>query len=106
MSALTSSPQRLGGPLATVPTWVEQGVKGTMTNFRAVIAPKGTDSGAVRFWESRYAQLAALDEWKADLESNLWASNFLDTTRTAVAISEYATEVDALVGALGLRKSP
>lgn len=101
-----SSPQRLGGPLATVPTWVEQGVKGTMTNFRAVIAPKGTDSGAVRFWESRYAQLAALDEWKADLESNLWASNFLDTTRTAVAISEYATEVDALVGALGLRKSP
>lgn len=101
-----SSPQRLGGPLATVPTWVEQGVKGTMTNFRAVIAPKGTDSGAVRYWESRYAQLAALDEWKADLESNLWASNFLDTARTAVAISEYAVEVDALVGALGLRKSP
>lgn len=101
-----SSPQRLGGPLATAPTWVEQGVKGTMTNFRAVIAPRGTDVAAVRFWESRYAQLAGQDEWKKDLESNLWADNFLDAAKTVTAVTEYAAEVEALVGALGLRKSP
>lgn len=101
-----SSPQRLGGPLATVPTWMEQGVKGTMTNFRAVIAPRGTDVAAVRFWESRYAQLAAQDEWKKDLESNLWADNFLDAAKTITAVTETAAEVEALVGALGLRKSP
>lgn len=99
-----SSPRRLGGPLAAVPTWMEQGIKGTMTNFRAVIAPKGTGEAAVRFWESRYARLAAQDEWKKSLESNLWADNFLDAGKTVAAVTEAAAEVDALVGMLGLRK--
>lgn len=101
-----SSPQRLSGALAAVPTWTEQGIKGTMTNFRAVIAPKGTDAGAVKFWETRYAELAAQDEWKKDLEANLWAWNFLDSGKTVAVVAEYASDVDALVGILGLRKAP
>lgn len=101
-----SSPQRLGGALATVPTWAEQGIKGTMTNFRAVIAPKGTDASAVKFWEARYAALTAQDEWKKDLEANLWEWNFLDAGKTLAAVVEYADDVDALVGILGLRKAP
>jgi len=99
-----SSPQRLGAPLATVPTWAEQGIKGTMSNFRAVIAPKGIDAAAAKFWETRYAQLSEQGEWKKDLEMNLWSWNFLDSAKTVAAITEYAEEVEALVGALGLRK--
>lgn len=101
-----SSPQRLAGVLAPVPTWVEQGIKGTMTNFRAVIAPKNTDAAAVTFWEHRFAQLAAEDEWKKDLDANLWSANYLNTKATITAIADYADEVDALVAALGLRKAP
>ena len=101
-----SSPQRLGGALATVPTWVEQGIKGTMTNFRAVIAPKGTGASAVKFWEARYAELTTQEEWKKDLEANLWAWNFLDAGKTVAAVAEYASEVDELINTLGLRKSP
>ncbi len=101
-----SSPQRLSGALATAPTWTEQGIRGTMTNFRAVIAPKGIDAGAAKYWESRYAELSAQDEWKKDLEANLWVWNFLDAAKTVAAISAYADEVDALVGTLGLRKAP
>lgn len=100
-----SSPKRLGGALAAVPTWSEQGIRGTMTNFRAVMAPKGTDAGAVKFWESRYAQLAAQDEWKKDLEENLWAWNFLDAAKTVAAVAEYAGDVESLVSTLGLRKA-
>ena len=98
-----SSPQRLSGAFAA---WTEQGIKGTMTNFRAVIAPKGTEAGAVKFWGSRYAEFAAQDEWKKDLDANLWAWNFLDAGKTAAAVAEYAGEVDALVSILGLRKTP
>lgn len=101
-----SSPRRLSGVLAAVPTWNEQGIRGAMTNFRAVMAPKGTDIGAVRFWEARYAQLTAQEEWKKDLEENLWAWNFLDAAKTAAAVAEYADDVDGLVTALGLRKQP
>jgi putative tricarboxylic transport membrane protein len=100
-----SSPQRLGGVLAGVPTWTEQGVKATMTNFRAVMAPRGTAPAVVRFWESRYAQLAAEEEWKKDLEANLWAWNFLDAAKTLAAVHEYAGDVDGLINTLGLRKS-
>lgn len=101
-----SAPNRLGGPLATVPTWVEQGVNGTMTNFRAVIAPKGTAAGPVAFWERRFAQLAESEEWKADLESSLWSWNFMDSAKTVAAVASHAEEVDALVITLGLRKAP
>ncbi len=100
-----SAPQRLGGALAAVPTWAEQGIKGTMTNFRAVIAPRGTEAAAVKFWESRYAELSAQDEWKRELEANLWAWNFLDAGKTLAVVAEYAIEVDALAGILGLRKA-
>ncbi len=101
-----SSPQRLGGTLASVPTWTEQGIKGTMTNFRAVIAPRGTGADAVKFWEDRYAALAVQEEWKKDLEANLWVWNFLGSAKTLAAVNEYVTEVEELVGALGLRKAP
>jgi putative tricarboxylic transport membrane protein len=101
-----SSPRRLGGPLAAVPTWAEQGVDGTMTNFRAVIAPKDTPAGPVAFWESRFAQLAETEDWKADLNNNLWSWNFMDSVKTLAAVASHAGEVDALVSTLGLRKAP
>ncbi len=70
-----SSPQRLSGAMATVPTWMEQGIKGTMTNFRAVIAPKNTNAAVTAFWEKRFAQLA----------EETWSSPPLWLTRSAPA---------------------
>lgn len=101
-----SAPQRLGGALAAVPTWAEQGIRATMTNFRAVIAPKGTDAGAVRYWEARYARLSEQEEWKQDLEANLWSWNYLGAARTVAAVNGYAADVDGLTATLGLRKDP
>jgi tripartite-type tricarboxylate transporter receptor subunit TctC len=92
--------------MAAVPTWEERGIKGPTTNFRAVIAPGGTEAGAVRLRENRYARLAALEEWKTALGRNLRVENFLDAAKTSVAVAGYATEVEMLVGTLGLRKSP
>lgn len=99
-----SSPQRLPGALAQAPTWEEQGIKGTMTNFRTIIGPKGMEQAATAFWERRFALLAEQEEWKADLSRNLWVWNFLDAARTQAAVGGYADEVEALVSALGLRK--
>ena len=63
-------------------------------------------AGAVRLRENRYARLAALEEWKTALGRNLRVENFLDAAKTSVAVAGYATEVEMLVGTLGLRKSP
>lgn len=99
-----SSPQRLPGVLSQSPTWEEQGVKGTMTNFRTIIGPKGMEQSATLFWERRLALLAEQEEWKADLARNLWVWNFLDAAKTQAAVSGYADDVETLVSALGLRK--
>lgn len=100
-----SSPQRLGGPLSAVPTWLEQGVNATMTTFRAIIAPKHTPAAAVAYWERRFALLSEAAEWKSDLESNLWSWNFMDATKTAAAVAAYAEDVESVVNTLGLRKT-
>jgi putative tricarboxylic transport membrane protein len=99
-----SSARRLGEPLATVPTWSEQGAAAVVSNFRAVMAPKGTSADAVAFWQGRFAQLAETPEWKQDLERNLWTPHFLDAAKTSAAVTAYARDVDALVSTLGLRK--
>ena len=101
-----SSARRLGAPLAEVPTWSEQGAQAVVSNFRAVIAPRGTSADAVSFWESRYAQLSETAEWKAELEKNLWSASFMDSAKTNAAISGYVKDVDALVNTLGLKKNP
>jgi putative tricarboxylic transport membrane protein len=101
-----SSARRLGAPLAEVPTWSEQGAAAVVSNFRAVIAPKGTAADATAFWQSRFAQLSETPEWKSDLEKNLWSANFMDSANATAAIAVYVRDVDALVGALGLRKQP
>ncbi|MGE0559427.1 MAG: tripartite tricarboxylate transporter substrate binding protein [Burkholderiales bacterium] len=100
-----SAPQRLPGALAQAPTWEEQGIKGTMTNFRAIIAPRGIDAAAARFWEQRFERLAGQDEWKQDLSRNLWVWNYLDAAKTSAAVTAYAEEVETLIGNLGLRKA-
>jgi len=53
-----------------------------VSNFRAVIAPKGTGADAVAFWQTRFAQLSETPEWKADREKNLWSAHFMDSAKT------------------------
>ena len=101
-----SSARRLPGPLAGVPTWSEQGVALTASNFRAVIAPKGTAPAPVAFWERRFAQLSDTPEWKEELDKNLWSAHYLDAAKTNAAIAAYVKDVEGLVTTLGLRKQP
>ena len=83
-------------------------------HFSAALALQraGVDLKRVRFVafkgsaESITAQLAETEEWKADLEGNLWHWNFMDGAKTTAAVSSYAEDVESLVTTLGLRKSP
>ena len=42
-----ASAQRMKGPLADVPTWKEQGVDANVSNWRAVIGPRGMSAEQV-----------------------------------------------------------
>lgn len=67
-----SSPRRMGGVLAQVPTWTEQKVAAVNSNWRAFIGPKGMPRAQVAYWEGVVERLAKSESWKKELDENFW----------------------------------
>ena len=97
-----SSPERLGGALAQVPTWREQGVDSAYTSWRVIVAPKGTSDDDLRRAAEMFAKLAALPQWKTELERNYWIGNYLGPEPTRAFLAAQWTEHRQLLGQLGL----
>ena len=88
-----ASPQRLGGVLAAVPTWKEQGVDLEYGSWQAIFGPKGLTPAQVAYWESALRKVTETAEWKADLEKNYWTDDFVTGAQLKKSIEhEYLTE--------------
>jgi putative tricarboxylic transport membrane protein len=99
-----SSPRRLGGALASAPTLREQGVDTVVDNFRLLIGSSGLSAAQVAYWDEVTARLARSDEWRKDLEANLWENTYMSSRDTRKYLSdEYAEMKKALID-LGLAK--
>ncbi len=99
-----AAPQRLGGALATAPTWKEQGVDLVYGNWRAIFGPKGLTPAQVAYWEGVLRRMAETPEWKADLEKSHWTESFLTGAALHKELEkEYAYLKSTLVE-LGLAK--
>jgi putative tricarboxylic transport membrane protein len=99
-----AAPARLAGPLAGVPTWREMGVNAIGNNWRGVAASKGASAQQVQFWEATLEKLAATEEWKSEIEKNLWVENFM---RSGPSVEEYKrqyAELKDVLTELGLAK--
>jgi putative tricarboxylic transport membrane protein len=99
-----AAPKRIGGPLAGVPTWKEQGMDVVSALPRVIIGPRGMGPAQVAFWENALRKATETAEWKADIEQNLWLDSFAirDQFR-ANWVQEYAT-TKSLLGDLGLAR--
>lgn len=97
-----SSSERLGGALAGVPTWREQGVDSVYTSWRVIVAPRGTGDDDVRAAADAFAKLAALSQWKAELERNYWIGNYLAPEPTRSFLAAQWNEHRQLLSQLGL----
>jgi len=83
--------ERMSGVLAAVPTLREQGIDVSLSNWRAVIGPRGLTPAQVGYWESVLAQVVATDEWKNELEAQNWDGRFLRSREfTQYMEKEYA----------------
>ncbi|MGZ8230898.1 MAG: Bug family tripartite tricarboxylate transporter substrate binding protein [Burkholderiales bacterium] len=73
-----AAPQRVGGPLANVPTMREQGIDAVgISNWRIIFGAKGLSVAQATFWEDALAKVVATSEWKQQLESNQLESKFM-----------------------------
>lgn len=100
----TSSPERLRGELAGIPTWKEQGVNMVFDNWRGVIGPRGMPAAQVAFWEEALASMVATEEWKAYLEKNYLTHSFMNSRNSRKFLEEETAKISAVLTDLGLAK--
>jgi len=103
MIAVTS-PKRLPGMLADVPTWREQGVDAEVSTWRVLVGPKGMTPGQIAFWENVFRRLVEADEWKKELEENFWTSRYMGSAEARKHMARDNEESKAFLTELGLAR--
>ena len=99
-----ASAQRLGGALADIPTWKEQGVDAVVPNWRGVIGPKSMPAPALAYWERVFAATVNTPEWQADVAKNLWEPLYLGSRDTRRFLDSDNAAVRNMLTELGLIK--
>ena len=99
-----SANERFKGPLSNVPTWKEQGVNLVFGGWRAILAPKGLTPAQVAYWEGVLRKATQTPEWKADIDRNFWADDFVTGERFRKDLDKDYAAMRAVLVDLGLAK--
>ena len=99
-----TSPQRLAGAYAQVPTWREQGADAVVSVWRAAFGPKNMTAAQLSFWENVFQRLMATPEWKHEVESTYAISEFVGSAATRKFIERDHAQEKAFLTELGLVK--
>jgi putative tricarboxylic transport membrane protein len=98
------SSERLGGALATVPTWREQGVDAVYHSAQGVLGPRGLAPEQVRFWENLLREATRTEGWQKLVARNHWRPTFLSGAEARSYLDAQNEEARAVLGAIGLLK--
>jgi len=100
-----SSPKRMGGALASTPTWEELGYKrGTYQTWRGVVAAKGITSAQIAYWEGVLRQVTESEEFRKLAERNQWDVAFKGSAEMAKLIAAEYADTRSVMTYLGLIK--
>ena len=99
-----TSPMRLGGGLAQVPTFNELGTPGVMANWRSIIGPKDMGSAQIAFWDQALTKVTQTAEFKKEVERNLADPETLGAAAARKYWDMQYRELESILGELGLRK--
>ena len=99
-----AAPQRLGGVFAKVPTWKEQGIDVHITNWRMLAGPKNLTAAQVAYWDGALAKLAKTDEWKKDLDNNVFENTYMNSDETGRYLKAQYDQFHAALSEVGLAK--
>ena len=95
---------RVGGALADVPTWKEQGVDAVFSTWRVIVGPKGMTPEQIAWWDNTLAKVTASPEWQTALGRNQWTADYLNSKQAADFFGSENTRLTALLTDLGLAK--
>ncbi len=99
-----TSPVRLPGVLADVPTWREQGYNAEITSWRSIVGPKGMAPAQIAYWEDVLRRMSDSDEWKKELEMNFWTSDYMGSAELRKHMDRDNVQTRAFLVDVGLAK--
>lgn len=99
-----SAPRRMGGIYADIPTWREQGVDATFSNYRGIIGPKGMQPAQAAYWEGIFSSLDKDETWRAELGKNHWIAHYTNARDTRKYWDDLSLQVRAVLDDIGLLK--
>lgn len=101
--AVTSS-QRMGGPLANVPTWKEQGADFTYGSWRVAFGPRDIGQAQIAFWEEAFRRLIDTEHWKMEVAKNHQGTGFRSAADTRKFLEAEEVRLRPILAELGLVK--
>lgn len=96
-----SSSKRLGGVMASVPTWQELGYQSS-GSWKGVMAPRGITPAQIAFWEDVMRKTAQSDEIVQYAEKSLWLVEFKGSADTRKWLDQEAAALKLIMTELGL----
>ncbi len=99
-----TSPARLPGVVAEVPTWREQGYDAVVSNWRGLFGSKGLAPAQIAYWENVMRRLVESAEWKQELEANYWVGEFMGSAEARKALDRDHGRTRTFMNDLGLAK--
>lgn len=99
-----TSPARIGGDFAQIPTWREQGLDAVVSNWRAMVGPPAMPAQALAFWTAALKKVTASPEWLRELEDQYLSDEFLSGPALIRYFDQEHAELKAFLTELQLAK--
>lgn len=96
-----TSPQRLGGEFADVPTWRELGIDVVESNGRFFLGPKGLTPEQIARWDDLLSRVSRIDEFRSSVEAELGNVTALSSRQTIELLTESDREYRSILTELG-----
>ena len=98
-----SSPKRLGGRFASLPTFTELGYDVVNENWRGIFGPPDMPPAVVQYWKNALTLMVQSAGWKNELEKNQWVNTF-ETDGFRASLDRDNASYTVLMKQLGLLK--
>lgn len=97
-----SSEERLGGGLAEVPTYQEQGYDYTFDIWRGVMGAPEMPEEAVEYYETLFAEMLETDAWREASDQLSWIDAYQDSETFGAFLDEQQAQFSSVLTDLGL----
>lgn len=99
-----SSPERLKGTYADIPTYKEAGIDAEFTIWRGLFGPKDMPDYAVDYWNDTLSKMSQTTEWTQVLETNGWEDGYKNSSDFATFLTEQEKLINEILTSLNMNE--